>query len=489
MFPSFSKALRVAGPSVRMPFAKSSGRLFASPAAASVSASSSTAASVKDYVKSLPATKFTCLPNGIRVVTDENHGHTATVGVWWDAGSRYETEQTNGTAHFLEHMFFKGTPRRSRTQLEIEIENMGAHLNAYTSRETTTFYTKVLKEDVRQALDVLSDMMKNSVVSEDAIEQEKETILREAVEVAKNPTEVVFDYLHETAYRGTSLGRTILGSEDAIKNMKRDYLTDYRTQLLTGGRLVISGAGSVKHEDLVNYATEFFGDIPSKSPSQEPSFAPARFTGSDIRARYDDMNMLHVALAFPTAGVSDYDNVTLMVIQQLFGSYDASLSTSKYHLSELVSNFARNEHPLGTALSSFSTQYSDTGLFGIFTSCYATRAQHTMWYIMEELRRLSYDVCEEKVAQAKTTLIASMLSGLDGHSQVCEDSARQVLTLGRRMHPYESIARIEAVDVNAIRACAKRYFWDRDFALASYGPSWELPDYLWLRRRTYATRF
>lgn len=139
------------------------------------------------------------------------------VGIWIDAGSRFETERTNGTAHFLEHMAFKGTKKRSQTDLELEVENMGAHLNAYTSREQTVYYAKAFSKDLPKAVDILSDILQNSTLGEAEIERERGVILREMQEVETNLQEVVFDHLHATAYQGTPLGRTILGPTQNIK--------------------------------------------------------------------------------------------------------------------------------------------------------------------------------------------------------------------------------------------------------------------------------
>ena len=164
----------------------------------------------------LPAqqpTLVSTLPNQLRVASESTGGATATVGVWIDTGSRYETDANNGVAHFLEHMAFKGTKKRSQLALEVEVENMGAQLNAYTSREQTVYYAKVLKEDVPKAVELLSDILTNSTFSAAAVERERDVILREMEEVESMTEEVIFDMLHEVAYVGTPLARTILGPE------------------------------------------------------------------------------------------------------------------------------------------------------------------------------------------------------------------------------------------------------------------------------------
>jgi mitochondrial-processing peptidase subunit beta len=150
-----------------------------------------------------PVTEISTLSNGLTIATESQpHAHTATVGVWIDAGSRAETDDTNGAAHFLEHMAFKGTGRRSQHELEVEVENLGAHLNAYTSREQTVYYAKSFRKDVPIAVDIISDILQNSKLETSAIEKERDVILREQQEVDKQLEEVVFDHLHAVAYQG-----------------------------------------------------------------------------------------------------------------------------------------------------------------------------------------------------------------------------------------------------------------------------------------------
>ena len=180
--------------------------------------------SFPESVRNAPATEVSTLDNGLRVASEGGHGETATVGVWIDAGSRYENANNNGAAHFLEHMAFKGTSKRTQKQLEVEIENIGGHLNAYTSREQTVYYANVFKQDIPQAMDILSDILQNSLLDEGAITRERDVILREMQEVEKQTEEVIFDRLHETAFQGTGLGRTILGPEENIRNLQKRYI-------------------------------------------------------------------------------------------------------------------------------------------------------------------------------------------------------------------------------------------------------------------------
>ena len=437
---------------------------------------------------SYPLTQVTRLSNGLRVASESSGGETATVGIWIDTGSRYEDEKSNGVAHFLEHMTFKGTSRRSKQSLEMEVENLGGHLNAYTSREQTVFYAKVFKGDVGQAMDILADIVQNSKVEEDDVERERDTILREMKEVDGQLSEVIFDRLHATAYRGTALGRTILGSENNIQSITRDDIRSYVRRHYTAPRMVIAGAGAVEHGELVQLAEKLFSSVPSAPPAgEEPYMEPARFTGSDLLTRFDDMPLAHVALGYQTAGWTDPDNFPLMIIQTMLGNWQKEVHGGMHSSSKLVSNVAKWE--LAHSISTFNTQYSDTGLFGVYAVAEPTTLNNLTWAITDALTTLCYTVDDVLLAEAKNSLKMNTLAHLDGSTVVCEDIGRQLLTYGRRMHPVEMLARIDAVDRAAVKQAANRFFFDRDHALAAYGPIWELPDYNFIRSRSYFARF
>ena len=196
-------------------------------------------------------------------------------------------------------MAFKGTKSRSQTQLEIEIENMGGHLNAYTSREQTAYYAKVFKTDVPKAVEILADILQNSLLNEDAITRERDVILREMEEVNKQYEEVILDHLHETAFLGNGLGRTILGPEENIRNLTKQDLLSYINTHYTADRFVIAGAGAVDHKQLLELSEKHFGKLPSSSTvgTNSTYFDAAVFTGSDKRIRYDSMGVCMIYCA------------------------------------------------------------------------------------------------------------------------------------------------------------------------------------------------
>uniref|UniRef100_A0A0D6R720 mitochondrial processing peptidase n=1 Tax=Araucaria cunninghamii TaxID=56994 RepID=A0A0D6R720_ARACU len=441
-------------------------------------------------VLAAPETRVTTLPNGMRVATESDlAAGTATVGVWIDAGSRFETDETNGTAHFLEHMIFKGTKNRSVKTLEEEIENMGGHLNAYTSREQTTYYSKVLKQDVPKALDILADILQNSCFAEDRIARERDVILREMEEVEGQAEEVIFDHLHATAFQYSPLGRTILGPAQNIKSITKAHLQEYISTHYTAPRMVISAAGAVKHEDIVDLVKKLFTNVSTNGTTTEQLVEkePAIFTGSEVRMIDADIPLAQFAIAFNGASWTDPDSIALMVMQTMLGSWNKSVGGGKHMGSGLAQRVAINE--LAESIMAFNTNYKDAGLFGVYATAKPDALDDLSYVIMNEIAKLIYRVSEDDVTRARNQLKSSLQLHIDGTSPVAEDIGRQLLTYGRRIPAAELFARIDAVDAKTVNRVANRFIFDRDVAIAAMGPVQTLPDYNWFRRRTYWLRY
>ncbi|MBA0766666.1 hypothetical protein Gotri_015688 [Gossypium trilobum] len=442
------------------------------------------------HILSSPETKITTLPNGLRVATESTlSSRTATVGVWIDAGSRFETEETNGTAHFLEHMIFKGTEKRSARELEEEIENMGGHLNAYTSREQTTYYAKVMDKDVFKALDILADILQNSKFEEHRISRERDVILREMEEVEGQTEEVIFDHLHSTAFQYTPLGRTILGPADNIRTITKEHLQSYIQTHYTAPRMVIAASGAVKHEEIVDQVKKLFTKLSSDPTTgfQLVMNEPATFTGSEVRMINDDVPLAQFAVAFEGASWTDPDSIALMVMQAMLGSWSKNAGGGKHMGSELAQRVGINE--IAESMMAFNTNYKDTGLFGVYAVAKPDCLDDLAYAIMYETTKLAYRVSEADVIRARNQLKSSLMLHIDGTSPVAEDIGRQLLTYGRRIPFAELFARIDAVDPSTVKRVANRFIYDRDIAIAAMGPIQGLPDYNWFRRRTYWNRY
>ncbi|MEM6618943.1 MAG: pitrilysin family protein, partial [Pseudomonadota bacterium] len=246
--------------------------------------------------------QITTLLNGFRVVSETMPGlKSASLGVWVGAGGRNERADQNGVAHFLEHMAFKGTARRSALAIAEAIEDVGGYINAYTSREMTAYYVRVLGEDVPLAVDVISDIVLNSVFDPAEVEIERGVILQEIGQSLDTPDDVIFDWLQEVSYPDQPIGRTILGPEDRIRAFSRDDLTGFVAEQYGPQNMVLAAAGAVDHGALVRMAEGAFGAL---TATQAPQVAPAVYRGGEHRV-VKSLEQAHLAMAFETAGYRD----------------------------------------------------------------------------------------------------------------------------------------------------------------------------------------
>lgn len=365
---------------------------------------------------------------------------------------------------------------------------MGAHINAYTSREQTVYYAKCLSKDVEHAVEILSDILLNSKLGEQEIERERGVILREMQEVEQNLQEVVFDHLHSCAFQGTPLGMTILGPTKNIKSISRNNLVDYINTHYKAPRMVLAGAGGVDHPKLVELGKKYFSNLSTNYDNVViPDLnQPCRFTGSEIRVRDDAMPLAHVAIAVEGPGWKDPDNIPLMVANIIVGSWDRSHGAGVNSGNRMAAACAGEEgiH----SYSSFNTCYRDTGLWGCYFIADRMHLQEITFYLQETWMRLCNAVTRPEVERAKNELKTNMFLQLDGSTPICEDIGRQMLTYGRRIPLNELEARIDAVDEKIVREVCTKYIYDRCPAVAAVGPVEGLPDYARIRSSMYWLR-
>lgn len=441
-------------------------------------------------LSSYPATQFDRLSNGVRVATQKTAGEAASVAVYVDVGSRFESDAQSGALNFLTSMSFQGTPSRAGDAVLSQAAAAGIQLSASAGREHTSFLARSLKGSVNQSVELLADAVQNASLSADAVEVQRGKLLQQIEDSENDHESLVFDHLHGTAFAGTALGRPVLGNLKSVSELTREQLLQFKAEHFTANRLVVVGAGDIDHSAFVQQIEKAFGSLPSKPASGSPVVRqPAVFTGSDVRIRYDDMKLARLAIAYPTVGHTDADSVPLQVAQQLLGSWSHP-QVAPFH-SQLVLDAVYD--PMGVQASrvqSFHHQYADTGLFGVYAE---TPDQYSVFAltanILDSLTRLSYEIDPPKLAEAKNHLKASLLANLDNSSSVAQEIAKQLLVYGRRIHPSEAAARLDAVDAGAVKKAMRRFCNDADLAMAALGPVWELPDYTWLRRKTYWLRY
>lgn len=436
-------------------------------------------------------TQVTRLSNGLRVASQFTHDETLTVGIWIDAGSRFETKENNGTAHFLEHMAFKGTRRRKRIELEKEIENMGGHLNAYTSREQTVYYAKCFKDDLRQGVDILADILSNSLLDQHSIEFERSVILREMEEVEKTVEEVIFDRLHLTAFHESPLGYTILGPVENIQSITQQNLRDYIRANYTADHMVLAAAGPIDHAELVKHAEDKLHVFPQSQAPRQLEERPC-FTGAELLYNADNEDGLaHFAIGYEGVPWTHPDSITFMVMQSIIGSFKRGegLVPPKLSGNRLTNSVANNLEPGEMeSFAAFNTCYKDTGLFGFYAQCAEAAVDRCADELLYGVGSLAHSVTDEEVERGKRQLKTTLFGSLDSTTAIAEDIGRQLLVYGRRMPITELMLRLDMVDATEVRRVAAKYLLDKDIALTGLGRISRLPPITDLRRKTRSYR-
>ncbi|KAK2499529.1 hypothetical protein MC885_016478 [Smutsia gigantea] len=470
-------------------------------------------------LQSVPETQVSLLDNGLRVASEQSPQPTCTVGVWIDVGSRYETEKNNGAGYFVEHLAFKGTKNRPGGALEKEVESMGAHLNAYSTREHTAYYIKVLSKDLPKAVELLADIVQNCSLEDSQIEKERDVILRELQENDASLRDVVFDYLHATAFQGTPLAQAVEGPSENARKLSRADLTEYLSRHYKAPRMVLAAAGGgwtqvlcllvipppralrpgwpvrllcvstgVEHRQLLDLAQKHFSSL-SEAYTEDtvPILAPCRFTGSEIRHRDDALPLAHVAIAVEGPGWANPDNVALQVANAIIGHYDCTYGGGMHLSSPLASAAVTNK--LCQSFQTFNICYAETGLLGAHFVCDRMSIDDMMFLLQSQWMRLCTSATESEVGRGKNILRSALVSHLDGTTPVCEDIGRSLLTYGRHIPLAEWESRITEVDASTVREVCSKYFYDQCPAVAGVGPIEQLPDYNRIRSGMFWLRF
>lgn len=396
------------------------------------------------------------LPNGFRIVTEAMPGlQSASVGLWVEAGGRHETPAQNGIAHFLEHMAFKGTRRRSALRIAEEIEDVGGYINAYTSREMTAYYARVLSQDVVMALDVIADIVLNPVFRKADIETERHVILQEIGQALDTPDDIIFDWLHEVSYPNQSFGRTILGPEERVAAFRKADFEDFTGTHYGPDQMILSAAGGVDHDAIVAAAERIFGGL---KPRGRPAAEPARFVGGE-RREVKDLEQVHFTLSFEGPGYRDDAVYTAQVYATAMGGGMSSRLFQKI----------REDRGLCYSIYAQSSAYEDTGSVTIYAGTSSEEIGELTALTLTELKRAADDMSEAEVARARAQLRAGLLMGLESPSSRAERNARLLSIWGRIPAVSEAVAKIDAVDTASLRAYAHGLTQARA-ALAIYGP-------------------
>jgi predicted Zn-dependent peptidase len=385
--------------------------------------------------------RVTTLQNGLRIGTDAMPGvESTTVGIWTSCGARNETETENGVAHLLEHMLFKGTARRSARDIAEEIEAVGGQMNAYTSRENTAYYARVLKDDVPLAVDVIADLLQHSAFDEEELARERLVVLQEIGQANDTPDDIVFDYFQLAAFSGQPLGRPVLGTPDTVSGMTRSALTGYLGAHYAPSELILVAAGAVEHDRLVDQAARLFDSLPADAP---PAMVPARYTGGDFRTK-QDLEQLHLLLGFQGAAIVDPDYYAQSVLSTLLGG----------GMSSRLFQEIREKRGLVYSIYTFASAYRDAGIFGIYAGTGPAEVVELVPVVCDELRQIAEKVTETEIRRAAAQIRAGLLMGMESSMSRAEQLGQQLLAYGRPIPAQEIIGQIDAVDREAVTRAA-----------------------------------
>lgn len=402
------------------------------------------------------------LSNGFRIVTERMPSmKSASLGVWVEAGGRHERLEQNGIAHFLEHMAFKGTKTRSALQIAEEIEDVGGYLNAYTSREMTAYYARVLAEDVPLGIELIADILQNSTFDPAEIDIERGVILQEIGQTLDTPDDIVFDWLQEAAYPEQAIGRSILGPAARVRGFSRDDLVGFVDEHYGPGQMILAAAGAVDHDALCRQAERLFGHM---SPATARSdAAPAEYLGGEMR-KIKDLEQVHFALAFEGP---NYRSPRVYASQILATALGGGMSSRLFQE-------AREKRGLCYSIFAQAGAYFDTGMTTIYAGTSAEQIYDLSNLIIDEIKHTADNLSETEVVRARAQIKAGMLMGLESPGTRAERLARMMSIWGRVPDLNETVEKIDAVGVDDVRSLAGR-FSERGVALAIYGPGAAAP--------------
>jgi predicted Zn-dependent peptidase len=400
----------------------------------------------------------TRLPSGLVVVTDAMPQlETASLGVWVNCGSRGERADEHGISHFLEHMAFKGTARRSARQIAEEIEAVGGDLNAATGVEVTSYFARVLRADVGLALDVLSDILSNPRFDPEEITREQNVIVQEIGALEDTPDDLVFDHLQSTAFSGQPVGRSILGTPATVRSFNAERLQAYLSRNYRAPGMVVAAAGAIDHAAIVAEAERRFASFTGPAASAPEG---ARFRGG-ARVEPRDLEQVHIALALEGVPQRDPSLYSLQVFTNVLGG----------GMSSRLFQEVREQRGLCYAIYTFHAPYSDTGMFGLYAGTDAADAPELMRVVVGEIAAAADSLTEAEVSRAKAQMKAGLLMALESSGARVEQLARQMIIHGRVISVEEIVSKVDAVTVESARAAGRALIERAPLAVAALGPS------------------
>ena len=405
----------------------------------------------------------TRLPNGLRVATERmDHLQSVAISVYVRAGSRDEQDAEHGLAHLLEHMAFKGTRNRTARGIAEEIENVGGEINAATSHESTTYYARVLKDDMPLAVDILSDILLEPLIDPNELEREQHVILQEIGAAHDTPDDIVFDRFTAAAFDGQPLGRSILGTPESVEGMTAADIRRYLDRHYAADRMIVVATGAVDHDSFVREVSKRFAHLPGSANAPDP--ARATYRGGEFRESRDLMDA-QLVLGFEGRPIHERDFYCSQVLASALGG----------GMSSRLFQRVREERGLCYSIYAFHWGFSDTGIFGVHAATGEEDLDQLVPVIVDELRRASEDLTDEEAARARAQMRAGLLMAQESPSARASQIGRQLLHFGRIVPNEELLDRLAKIDGARLRDLAGRMFHNTPLTVSSVGPVGPLP--------------
>jgi predicted Zn-dependent peptidase len=399
------------------------------------------------------------LINGIRIVTEEiPYVNSVSIGIWVKVGSRYENVNNNGVSHFIEHMLFKGTKNRSAKEIANSIDKIGGQLNAFTSKECTCFYAKVLDTHFDIALDVLADMFFNSSFSSEEIDKERGVVLEEINMYEDSPEDLVHDLFSQAVWSGNPLGMSILGTEESLENLNREKIVNFFEENYIPQNLVISVVGNFKHDDIVKKIKVYFEKAEHKKNSTAniimPKFEPEYTLKSKVTEQ------VHLCMGFNGVDIKSKAFYPMLILNNIFGGAMSSRLFQKI----------REDRGLAYSVFSYPSSFEDCGLFSIYAGSKPNNLKSVTELIMEEIRGIKEaGITEEELYDSKEQLKGSYILGLESTSGRMISIGKSELLLEKIYSPTEVLSRIDKVDMESVSSIIKHIFDTENMGAAVIG--------------------
>ena len=400
-------------------------------------------------MSSFMSIEMTTLPNGLRIVTDTMaDAESIALGVWVGVGTRHEDLTENGIAHFIEHMFFKGTTSRTALQIAETIEDAGGHMNAYTGREVTAYYIHILKEHGEMALNVLADMLQNFTFPEDELERERQVIMQEVNMYLDTPDDLVFDLAQEAAYPGQALGAPGLGKVAILERLDRESLFRYARARYAPQNIVISAAGAVQHDKFVQQVMKAFDHLPAaNTDGLVIGFASAQYQPQPSLVERDT-EQTHLVIGFQGIKRTDPQAQTLKALSNILGG-----GTSSRLWQEV-----REKRGMVYSIYSYYDSYADDGQFGLYAGSSPDNLPELVPIVLDEIVKIQSGVTEAELRRAKTQMISALRMGREKVMTRAEQQGRYILGYDVALDPAAMIEKIQTITLGDVRNLAQQIF-------------------------------